>query len=210
MYTKYHKNRTVALWNRRLASGMRHHFVPRGGCRRRSRLGKSTIATPTLDDITVVRTQGSTLTRASRDPSHQPLPPRRHGRLMGAVVAHVPQDPPSRYRNRSPLTIVRNSRGRSMCTSGRRCRARTPGSAAATAATSPSWTLHGATAACPRDPMPQPLPPRRRARLRGPSPRTGLRDPPPRACPPDPPSRACPPDPPSRACSQDPPPRTPL
>jgi hypothetical protein len=109
-----------------------------------------------------------------------------------------------------PLTIERNSRGRSACTSGRRCRARAPGSATATAATSPSCTPNGAIAACPWDPMPQPLPPRRRARLRGPSPCTGLRDPPPRACPPDPPSRACPPDPPSRACSQVPPPRAPL
>jgi hypothetical protein len=42
---------------------MRHHFVSRGGCRRRSRLGKSAIVAPTLDDIVVVRVQGSTLVR---------------------------------------------------------------------------------------------------------------------------------------------------
>jgi hypothetical protein len=42
---------------------MRHHFVPRGGCRRRSRLGKSAITAPTLDGIAVVRAQESTLAR---------------------------------------------------------------------------------------------------------------------------------------------------
>jgi hypothetical protein len=45
----------AALRNRRLASGMRHQFVPRGGCRRRLRLEKSAIATLTLDGIAVVR-----------------------------------------------------------------------------------------------------------------------------------------------------------
>lgn len=53
----------TGLRNRRLASGMRHHFVPRGGCRRRLRLGKSAIAAPTLDGIAVVCAQESTLAR---------------------------------------------------------------------------------------------------------------------------------------------------
>jgi hypothetical protein len=174
---------------------MCHHFVPRGGCRRRSRLGKSAIAAPTLDGITVVRAQGSTLA-----PVHFEI--RRISRSHLAVM-HVlgvssfltcPRDPPTRCRSRSHLTVVRNLRGRFACTSGRRCRARALSrSAVATAGTSLSCTPHGATATCvPSDPMPQPLPPRRRARLRGgPSPRAGLRDLPPRACPPDPPSRTC-------------------
>jgi hypothetical protein len=42
---------------------MRHHFVSRGGYRRRSRLGKSAIAAPTLEGIAVVRAQGLTLAR---------------------------------------------------------------------------------------------------------------------------------------------------
>jgi hypothetical protein len=49
--------------NRHLTSGMRHHFVPRGCCHRRSCLGKSTIVAPTLDGIAVVRAQGLTLAR---------------------------------------------------------------------------------------------------------------------------------------------------
>jgi hypothetical protein len=90
------------------------------------------------------------------------------------------------------------SRGRSACTSGRRCRARalSRSAVAATAGTSLSCTPHGAAAhvralgiRC-----------RNRSHLAvvrasgGPSPRAGLRDLP---------SRACPPDPPLRACSQD-------
>jgi hypothetical protein len=82
---------------------MRHHFVPRGGCRRRSRLGKSAIAAPTLDDITVVRTQGSTLARVH--PEIRRIS-RSHLAVMHALWAPslltCPRDPPSRCRNRSP------------------------------------------------------------------------------------------------------------
>jgi hypothetical protein len=76
---------------------MCHHFVPRGGCRRRSRLGKSAIAAPTLDGITVVRAQGSTLARVH--------PEIRCISRSHLAVMHVlgvpsfltcPRDPPSR------------------------------------------------------------------------------------------------------------------
>jgi hypothetical protein len=45
---------------------MRHHFVPRGGCRRCSRLGKSAFVAPTLDSVANSQScaaQGSTLAR---------------------------------------------------------------------------------------------------------------------------------------------------
>jgi hypothetical protein len=156
--------------------------VPKGGCRRRSRLGKSAIAAPTLDDIIVVRTQESTLARVHPE-IHRIS--RSHLTVMHALWAPslltCPRDPPSRCHSRSPLTIMCNSRGRSTCTSGRRCRARAPGSAAATAATSPLCTPHG--------PPPRALRIRYRSRSHltamraswGPSPRTCLMDPPLRA-----------------------------
>jgi hypothetical protein len=90
---------------------MHHHFVPRGGCRLRLRLEKSAIAAPTLDGITVIRAQGSTLTRMNpkirctnrshlvvmhalgvsslltcpRDPPPQPLPRHRRAHLKGSL-----------------------------------------------------------------------------------------------------------------------------
>jgi hypothetical protein len=102
---------TATLWNCRLVSGMRHHYVPRGGCRRRSRLGKFAIAAPALDGIAVVRAQGLTrvivhpeIRRTSRshlavmhalgvpslltcpqDPPSQPLPPHRRAHLKGSL-----------------------------------------------------------------------------------------------------------------------------
>jgi hypothetical protein len=160
----------------------------------------------------------------SRDPLHQPLPPRRHECLRDVVVAHMPprsavappqplprhcrahlkgslprapqgdtvalephgirrrdrchitvvrtswgrrrmralgircpsrshlavvRDPPSRRRSRSHVTVVRTSRGR--CRVHLRetlSRSSPTGSAAATAATSPSCAPHGAAAAC--------------------------------------------------------------
>jgi hypothetical protein len=184
---------------------MRHHFVPRVGCRRRSRLGKFAIAAPTLDGIAVVRAQG--LTRVIVHPEIRRTS-RSHFAVMHALGVSLlltcPRDPSSRCRSRSHLTVVRTSRGR--------CRVHL------------KETL---SRSCPPDPPPRPLPPRRRAHLMGPPPRAcpcigircrsrshlvvvrasrgpsraGLRDSPPRACPPDPPSRAC---------SQDPPPRAPL
>ena len=92
---------------------MRHHFVPRGGCRRRSRLGKSAIAAPTLDGIAVVRAQGSTLVRVH--PEFRRIS-RSHLAVMHALgvlsLLACPRDPSSRRRSRSHLTVVRNSRGR--------------------------------------------------------------------------------------------------
>jgi hypothetical protein len=95
MYTKYYKNRTTALRNHRLAYGMRHHFVPRGGCRPRSCLGKSAIAAPTLDGIAVVRAQGSTLTCVHPEIRHII---RSHFAVMHALgvpsLLICPRDPP--------------------------------------------------------------------------------------------------------------------
>jgi hypothetical protein len=62
--------------------------------------------------------------------------------------------------------------------------------------------MRSSSRACPRDSMPQQLPPRRRTCLRGPITVRWPQDPPPRACPLDPLSRACPPDPTSLAFSQ--------
>lgn len=62
-----------------------------GGCRRRSCLGKSAVAAPTLDGVAVMRSSRvDPRARASREPPQQPLPPRLCARLRGAVVAHVP------------------------------------------------------------------------------------------------------------------------
>jgi hypothetical protein len=124
---------------------MRHHFVPRGGCRRRSRLGKSAIAAPTLDDITVVRAQGSNLracilrsvaSAAPTSPSCTPLGCRRCSRA-----------PEIRRRAAATTTTSPSCATQGVataCTSGRRCRACAP------------W-----------DPPSQSLPPRRRAHLMG-------------------------------------------
>jgi hypothetical protein len=132
---------------------IRHHCSHLGWHRSRTRLGVDPRA------------------HESRDPLHQPLPPRRHARLRGVIVAQGVA---------------------TACTSGRRCRARAPQDPP------PRPLPHRRRAhlmgpsprACHRDPMTQPLPPHRRA---------CLRDPQPRACPPDPPSRAFSQDPPSRA-----------
>jgi hypothetical protein len=161
--------------------------------------------------------------RASRDPSHHTLPPRRHARLRGVVVAQVPprsvvtppqplpphrrahlkgsllraaqgdvtRDPSPRplpphrrahlmglhhvralgirCHSRSHLTVVRTLRGRCCVHLRETFPGSCPlGSIVAAAATSLSCAPHGAAPrACPRDPMPQPLPPHRRARLKG-------------------------------------------
>jgi hypothetical protein len=129
---------------------MCHHFGYRGGCRRRSHLGKSAIAAPTLDDIVIVHAQGSTLARV-----HPKIrcTSRFHLAVMHALgvplLLMCPQDPPSRHSSCSHLTVVRISRDRCHVhlreTLPRSC---PPGSAAAVAATSPSCTPHGAAAAC--------------------------------------------------------------
>ena len=91
---------------------MRHHFVPRGGCRRRLRLEKSAIAAPTLDGIAVVRAQGSTLARMNPEIR---CTNRSHLVVMHALgvssLLTYPRDP-SRRHNRSHVTVVRTSRGR--------------------------------------------------------------------------------------------------
>jgi hypothetical protein len=170
MYTKQHKNRTAVLRNRRLASGMCHHFVPRGGCYRRSCLGKSAIAAPTLDDIVVVRAQGLTLACVHPEICRTS---RSHLAVMHALgvpwLLTCPQDPSSRRRSRSHVTVVRTSRGRCRVhlreTLPRSC---PPGSTARPLSPRRRAHLMGSTShACPQDPMPQPLPPRRRAHLRG-------------------------------------------
>jgi hypothetical protein len=176
----------AALRNRRLASGMRHHFVPRGGCRRRSRLGKSAIAAPTLDGIAFVRALGSTPTcvhpeirRTNRShlavmhalgvpslltcprstvASPQPLPPHRHAHLKG-LLPHAPQG------DAAVLVPPRIHR----CGHCHLAVVRT------------SWGHRRVRALGIRC--------RSRSHLAvvrasgGPSPRAGLRDPPPRACP---------------------------
>jgi hypothetical protein len=124
---------------------MRHHFVPRGGCRCRSRLEKSTIAAPTLDGITVVCAQELTLTRVH--PEIRRIS-RSHLVVMHALgvssLLTCPRDPASRRRSRSTSPSCATQGVVAACTLGRRCRARAP------------W-----------DPPSQPLPPRRRAHLRG-------------------------------------------
>jgi hypothetical protein len=136
---------------------MRHHFVPRGGCRRRLRLEKSAIAAPTLDGITVVRAQGSTLARMNPEIR---CTNRSHLAVMNALgmssLLTCPRDPQSRRRSRSHVTAVRTSRGRysvhlrESATNLREklSRSSPTGSAAAAAATSPSCAPHGAAAAC--------------------------------------------------------------
>jgi hypothetical protein len=128
---------------------MHDHFVPWGGCRRRSRLGKSAIVAPTLDGIIVVRAQGSTLVR---------MHPKIHctNRSYLAVMHALgvssllmcPRDPSSRRRSRSHVTVVRTSRGRCRVhlreTLSRSCR---PRSTVTAAATSPSCAPHRAVAA---------------------------------------------------------------
>jgi hypothetical protein len=132
---------------------------------------------------------------ASRDLSHQALPPCRHARLRSAVVAHVPP--------RSGVAAV--------CTSGRRYRARAPWDPPPPPPCRRAHLMGPPPRAYPWDPMSQAAPTSLScAPQGGPSPRAGLRDPPLRACPPDPPSRVCPQDPSSCACSQDPPSHVPL
>jgi hypothetical protein len=105
-----------------------HHFVPRGGCRRRSRLGKSAIAAPTLAGIAVVRAQGSTLARVHleiRSTSRFHLAVMhalgcrccsRAPEIRHCAAAAAPTSPPC-----VPQGVA------AACTSERRCRARAPG-----------------------------------------------------------------------------------
>lgn len=107
---------------------MRDHFMPRGGCRCRSRLEKSAIAAPILDGITDVHAQGSTIARVHPEirrisRSHLAV---MHALGVSSSLLMCPRDPLSRCRSRSHLTVVRNSRGCSVCTSRRRCHARAP------------------------------------------------------------------------------------
>jgi hypothetical protein len=137
---------------------MRHHFVPRGGCRRCSRLGKSAFVAPTLDSVANSQScaaQGSTLARVH---------------------------PGIRRSNRSHLAAVR-----ALGVSSSLACPRYPPPAAAAAPTSLSCTPQGAAATrasgrrcharAHRDPPPRPLPPRCRAHLRGTPPRACPRDP---------------------------------
>jgi hypothetical protein len=153
---------------------MRHHFVPRGGCRRRLRLEKSAIAAPTLDGIAVVRAQGSTLARMNPEIR---CTNRSHLPVMHVLGASSLLTRPPRSVVAPPQPLPRHRRAHlkgslPACTSARHCRARAPWDP-------PSRPLpHRRRAhlmgplprACPRDPVPQPLPPRRRARLRDPPP----------------------------------------
>jgi hypothetical protein len=132
---------------------MRHHYMPRGGCRRRSRLGKSTIAAPTLDNITVVRAQGLNLACVHPEIHRTSY---SHLAVMHALgvssLLTCPRDPP--LHRRSHLTDMRTPRGR--------CRVHL------------RETL---SRSCPEDSAPRPLPPRHRAHLMGPPPRACPRDP---------------------------------
>jgi hypothetical protein len=96
--------------------------------------------------------------------------------LRMSSLLTCPRDPPSRRRSRSHVTAVRTSRGRCRVHLKETLSRSSPmGSAVAAAGTSPSCAPHGAAAACVSSGSDaEPLPPRRRARLR------------------DPPSRACP------------------
>lgn len=119
------------------------------------------------------------------------------------------RDPPSCRHNLSHLVIVHASRGRCRTrlreTMSRSC---SPRSTTTPATDSPSCAPQGPPPrVCPRDPTPHPLPPRRRALLRGHAIVHASGDLPSRACLKDPPPRACPSDPSSRAFSQDQPPR---
>jgi hypothetical protein len=79
--------------------------------------------------------------RASRDLSHQPLPPRRRARLRGVVVAHVP--PRSAVAPPQPLPPHRRAHLKGSLP--RSCPA---GSAIVAAAASLSCAPHEAAAAC--------------------------------------------------------------
>jgi hypothetical protein len=129
---------------------MHHHFVPRGGCRRRLRLEKSAIAAPTLDGIAVVRAQGSTLARMNPEIR---CTNRSHLAVMHVLGASSlltrPRDPQSRRHSRSHVTVVRTSRGRCRVHLSETLSRSSPmGSAVAAADTSPSCAPHGAAAAC--------------------------------------------------------------
>jgi hypothetical protein len=144
--------------------------VTRGGCRHRSRLGKSAIAAPTLDGITVVRAQESTLGRVHPEISRTI---RSHLAVMHTLgvssLLTCPRDPPSRHHSRSHLTTMCTSRGRCCVHLRGRCRAH----ALRDLPPRPlpprrrAHLMGPPPCACPQDPMPQPLPPRRRARLKG-------------------------------------------
>jgi hypothetical protein len=85
--------------------------------------------------------------RASRDSSHQALPPRRHACLRGVIVAHVPPRstaapplPPHRHAHpKGPLPRAPQRDVVALVP---------PGFGAAVAATSPSCAPHGVAAAC--------------------------------------------------------------
>jgi hypothetical protein len=192
---------------------MRHHFVSRGGCHRRSRLGKSAIVAPTLDGIVVVHAQGSILARVHAENrrisrSHLVV---MHALLMPSLLT-CPQIR-RRAAAAAPTSLHCAPQGVvAACTSGKRCRARAPRDPPPRSLP-PRRRAHlirPPSCACPRDPMPQPLPPRHRARLRGAI----------AVCWPQGPAAASvslvsaimsvSPDPSSRACSQDSPPRAPL
>jgi hypothetical protein len=90
---------------------MRHNFVPRGGCHRRSCLGKSAIAAPTMDGITVVCAQGSTLERVHPEIRRTS---RSHLAVMHALgvpsLLTCRRDPLSCRRSCFHLIVVRTSR----------------------------------------------------------------------------------------------------
>jgi hypothetical protein len=161
---------SCCLRNRRLASGIRRHFVPRGGCCRCSSLGKSAIAAPTLDGIAVVHAQGLTLAcvhpeiyRTSR--SHLTI---THALGVPSLIT-CPQDPPSRRRSRSHITAVRTSRGH--CRVHLRETLPRSGPSGSTALPLPlcrrAHLMGLPQRPCPRDPMSQLLPPHRHAPLKG-------------------------------------------
>jgi hypothetical protein len=144
--------------------------VPREGCRRRSRLGKSAIAAPTLDGIAIVRAQGSTLARV-----HPEIRRISHSHLDVMHALGVPSllTCPEIHRRAAAASPTSQSCATQMvvvaCTTGRRCRARVPRDPSPRRLP-PRRRAHLMglpPRACPRDPMLQPLPPRCRARLRG-------------------------------------------
>jgi hypothetical protein len=121
---------------------MRHHFVPRGGCRRRSCLGKSAIAAPTLDGIAVVRAQGSTLARMHPDRSYLTI---MHTLGVSSLLT-CPRDPSSHRRSYSHVTVVPTLRSRCRVHLREMLPCSCPPRSAA--ATSPSCAPHGPAAAC--------------------------------------------------------------
>jgi hypothetical protein len=86
----------------------------------------------------------------SRDPLHQPLPPRRHARLRGVVVAHMPprsavappQPLPRHRRAHLKGSLPRASQGDAVALEPHGIRRR------GRCHKSPSCALHGAAAAC--------------------------------------------------------------